>query len=169
MDDRMLGILKERARRYSLKIESPSSTVTSLGTFVGYRSGDLIFGIPSQIVHEFAALQNWTPFTGRRFLVGLTHLRGDVMSLVDLSQAVTGKPATISSWMLVIQGKGGRVAAPATEIIGIRSVEMSELLAPEQSPVESPLLMATTVDLWFLLDEQKLNSVFEGLSVFSDQ
>lgn len=163
MDERTLTILRERARRYATKPEANLEDRVTAGTFVGFRVGELTLGLPSSVVHEFAALSHWTPFEGARFLIGITHLRGDVMSLIDLLKAVSGKPSPVCSWMVVLQGKGGRVAAPAGEIIGIRQVEMGDLLPPGQSPVASSLLMATTLDLWCLIDEQKLETVFRGL------
>lgn len=169
MDDRTLAILQQRTRRYAAKPDAARSEEIALGTFVGYRVGELTFGLPSSIVHEFAALHHWTPFEGKEFLIGITHLRGDVMSLIDLLKAVTGKPSPPCQWMVVLQGKGGRVAAPATEIIGIREIEMNELLPPEQCPLHSPLIMATTGDLWLVLDELKLGAVFQGLPVLEDE
>lgn len=165
MDDRTLAILQARTRRYAAKPDEARTEEITLGTFVGYRVGELTFGLPSTIVHEFAALHQWTPFEGKEFLIGITHLRGDVMSLIDLLKAVTGKPSPACQWMVVLQGRGGRVAAPAGEIIGIRQIEMKELLPPEQCPISSPLIMATTGDLWLVLDEQKLGAVFHGLPV----
>lgn len=167
MDDRTMTILAERTRRYAARVASQAEDEITLGTFVGFRLGELTFGLPSAIVHEFASLTQWTPFAGKEFLIGVTHLRGDVMSLIDLLKSVTGRPSPSCSWMVVMQGPGGRVAAPAGEMIGIRQIAMKELLTPEQCPVFSPLLMATTVDLWLLLDEKKLGAVFQGLPVAS--
>lgn len=164
IDERMANILLERARRYGKPIETRTPD-TSLGTFVGYRVGEVQLALPSHIVHEFALLTHWTPFGGRKHLIGLTHVRGDVMALIDLMETITGRASGKCPWMVVMQGRGGRIAAPVSNILGIRNVEVGELLPQDQSPISSPLVMATTNDLWFLLDEQKLESVFEGLPV----
>lgn len=161
MDDRMLSILQERTHRYGAAIETKKSQA-EFGTFVGFRIREFIVGIPAQLVHEFAPLTSWTPFAGLAYLIGITHLRGDVMALMDLLKAITGRPSEQCSWMIVLQGKGGRVAAAVSEILGIRTIGMENLLEPEQSPIHSPLVLATTSDFWFLLDEQKLGGVFES-------
>lgn len=160
MDSKTLEILQQRALRYGKPLDT-RSTNPALGTFVGCRIGEIHLGLPSEMVHEFAPLSHYTPFRGRKSLVGLTHLRGDVMSLLDLLEAVTGNATGKCQWMVVLQGLGGRVAAPVNSILGIRIVEMAELLPQDQNPIASPLVMAATNDLWFLLDEQKLQSAFE--------
>lgn len=164
MDERSLSILQDRTRRYGAAVES-KKIEQSIGAFVGCRIGDMQLGLPSEIVHEFAPLVHWSPFRGRRCLLGITHLRGDVMSLIDLFEALVGKPSGKCAWMAILQGRGGRVAVPVGEILGIRSVQIGEILPPEQSPFASPLIMATTVDLWFLLEEQKLQNVFDGSAI----
>jgi chemotaxis signal transduction protein len=164
MDEKMLAALQERSRRYGIPIATKKSD-TTLGAFVGYLAGEIQIGLPSEMVHEFAPLTHWTPFRGSKFLLGITHLRGDVMGLMDLLQALTGRASGDCHWMVVIQCKGGRVAIPVHGIIGIRSVEMGELLNVDESPLSSPLVMATTRDLWFLLDEQKIQSVMESAAI----
>jgi len=158
MDERMEALLKKRAERYARPPEQKKED-TSIGTFLGCGIGNIRIGIPSEMVLECSALTHWTPFSGRKYLLGLTHLRGDVMSLIDLLEAVAGHPSGKCLNMAVLQGSGGRFAVPIQEVLGLRVVEMGELLLQEQTPINSPLIFAATRDLWFLLNDQLLNSL----------
>ena len=87
------------------------------------------------------------------------------MALMDLLSAVTDTASGPCNAMAVLSGSGGRFAVALGEVVGIRDVEMGELLPPEQSPIMSPLITAATRDLWFLLSEQHLKLLAETSSM----
>src|SRR5262245_31756667 len=103
MDDRMEAILSRRAPRYAATPEE-KSVDTSIGMYVGGRIRGLSIGLPAELVLECASLTHWTPFPGRRHLLGITHLRGDVMALMDLMDALTGNASGSCSSMAVLNG-----------------------------------------------------------------
>jgi chemotaxis signal transduction protein len=155
MDERVTAILKARAQRYAppLKEKKPDILV---GIFVGCRIGKLQFALPSEIVIECAPLLHWTPFFGHKYLLGITHLRGDVMSLIDLCEAVTGKPSGECNNMAIIQAPNGRFAVPITEVLGMRNVEKGDLIPQEELPLTSELIFGATRDFWYLVEQQAL-------------
>jgi len=155
MDERVMAILKKRAQRYAPPLEEKKQDIL-VGVFVGCRIGDIQFGLPSEAIVECAPLIHWTPFFGHKYLLGITHLRGDVMSLLDLSEAVTGKPSGDCGNMAVIQAPDGRFAVPVAEVLGMRNVENNDLTPEEELTLKSDLIFAATRDFWFLLKEKAL-------------
>jgi Chemotaxis signal transduction protein len=155
MDERVTAILKKRAQRYAPPLEEKKQDIL-VGIFVGCRIGEIQFALPSAVVVECAPLAHWTPFFGHKHLLGITHLRGDVMSLIDLSEAVTGKPSGQCNSMAVIQAPHGRFAVPVSEVLGMRNVEKNDLIPQEQWPLTSDLIFGATRDFWFLVKEKAL-------------
>jgi chemotaxis signal transduction protein len=150
-DEAFERVLDERARRYGAPVRE-AAVGAEVGTFVGCKAGDTVFGFPVALVTELAPLQCFTPLAGLRFVRGLTHLRGDVMALVDVFEALTGRPSPRSPWMLVLEGRGGRAAVPVEEFLGARLVREPDLLPAERAPRLMRGITAATQDLWLLLD-----------------
>jgi len=158
-------VLAERARRYGAAV-SVAAAGAEVGTFVGCRAGDAVFGFPVALVTEIAPLQCFTPLAGLRFVRGLTHLRGDVMALVDVFEALTGRPSPQGHWMLVLEGRGGRAAVPVEEFLGARLVREPDLLPAERAPELMQGITAATQDLWLLLDAAAVKSFIDkGVAV----
>jgi len=155
MDEQTIAILKKRAQRYAPPAEEKKAAVL-IGNFVGCRVGEIQFAIPSSIVVECAPLLHVTPFAGRKHLIGITHLRGDVMALIDLLEATSGRPSGKCANIAIIQAPAGRFAIPVSEVLGMRNIHEDELLPAGQIPVVSPLIKGATKDLWFLVAEQSL-------------
>jgi hypothetical protein len=64
--------------------------------------------------------------------------------------------------MVVLEGRGGRAAAPVSEVLGMRELRSRELLPAEQSPLLGAGISAVTHDLWFLVDPAALQAALEG-------
>lgn len=150
-DEAFKKSLDARALRYGASVDQASSAA-EVGTFVGCRAGDAIFGFPVALVAGFAPLPRFTPVSGLRFVRGLTHLRGDVMALVDVFEAVTGRMAKMGHWMLVLEGRGGRAAVPVEEFLSTRLVREPDLLPAERAPELMKGVSSATTDLWLLLE-----------------
>ena len=161
MDEAVRRILESRARRFA---DAPVEEITGelVGEYAGCRVGNAILGIPVSVVHEFSPLRSWTPLRGRPGLLGVTHLRGDVMSLVDLLATLTSNASGECGWMMVLQGSGGRSAVPVAEVLGTRRVHATDLLPPEQAPKLGTGVAAVTSDLWFLLDPDAVRFALDG-------
>ncbi|HBL27868.1 MAG TPA: hypothetical protein DD490_13600 [Acidobacteria bacterium] len=157
-------VLAERARRYGAPVQA-ATTGGEVGTFVGCRVGDTVLGFPVALVAEIAPLQRFTPLAGLRFARGLTHLRGDVMALVDVFAALTGQPARQGPWMLVLEGRDGRTAVPVEEFLGARLVREPDLLPAERAPELMRGITAATQDLWLLLDTATVKGFIDARGV----
>jgi len=151
MDERTRAQLEARTERFGAAVEARSAS-RELGRYVGFRVGDTILGVPVAVVHEFAPLAQWVPLAGRRNVLGIAQLRGEVMALVDLGQALLGRRSPSSEWIVVLEGRGGRTAAPVDEVLGTRGVLEDELCPAGQVPPPCPAVTGTTRDLWHLLD-----------------
>jgi chemotaxis signal transduction protein len=161
MDEKTLARLLERTRRFGAAAETKAAS-RELGRYVGFRVRDTILGIPVSMVHEFAPLAQWVPLGGLRHVLGIAQLRGEVMALVDLSLALAGRPSEIGDWIVVLQGRGGRTAAPVSEVLGTRSVLEDELVPEGQVPPLCPAVTGTTRDLWHLLDGAAVTAALDA-------
>ena len=161
MDESVRWVLEARARRFA-EVPAAEAPGELVGEYAGCRVGASVLGIPVATMHEFAPLRSFTPLRGRRGLLGVTHLRGDVMALVDLLDLLAGHPAGECGWMMVLQGSGGRCAVPVGEVLGTRRVRTTDLLPPAQAPRLGPGVAAVTSDLWFLLDPDALRLALSG-------
>ena len=161
MDEAVRWVLEARARRYA---DAPPEDGGGalVGSYAGCRIGALVLGIPVDAVHEFAPLRHWTPLKAAGVILGVTHLRGDVMALVDLLASITGQPSGDCSWMMVLQGSGGRAAVPVAEVLGTRVVRSVDVLDSGQAPRIGAGVAAVTTDLWFLLDPDALRLALDG-------
>ena len=159
----MRAVLEARAQRYAEAPPAPDGA-TEVGTYTGCRVAGLVLGIPVELTHEFAPLRHWTRLQGRQGLLGVTHVRGDVMALLDVALLLAGREAGGCDWMLVLQGRGGRAAAPVAEVLGSRRVTSADLLPAEQAPVVGPGISGVTADLWFLVDPDALTAALDGES-----
>jgi chemotaxis signal transduction protein len=161
MDEKTLARLEERTRRYGAPAETKAAS-RELGRFVGFRVRDTILGIPVAMVHEFAPLAQWVPLGGLRHVLGIAQLRGEVMALVDLFEALAGRPSEVGDFIVVLQGRGGRTAAPVSEVLGTRSVLEEELVPAGQLPLLCPAVTGTTLDLWHLLDGAAVTAALDA-------
>jgi len=161
MDDRTRETLEARRQRYGAA--PPERTAPNVvGSFVGLRIHDVTLGLPVTLVHEFAPLKHWVPLAAGRNILGIAQLRGEVLALVDLLAALTGRASPAASWMVVVQGRGGRAAAPVAEVLGTRVVTESDLAPASQV---TPLCDATTRvtrDLWHLVDAVALTAALDA-------
>jgi chemotaxis signal transduction protein len=106
---------------------------------------------------------------GLRHVLGIAQLRGEVLSLVDLFEALVGQRSEIGQWIVVLQGRGGRTAAPVSEVLGSRSVLEDELVPEGQVPALCPAIIGTTRDLWHLLDAAAVTAALDAELVESDE
>jgi chemotaxis signal transduction protein len=161
MDDKTQERLAERTRRYGAAVET-KATSREHGRYVGFRVRETVLGVPVAMVSEFAALEHWVPLGGQSHVLGVAQLRGEVMALVDLFEALTGSASEIGDWLVVLQGRGGRTAAPVSEVLGTRSVLESDLVPRDQVPPLCPAVTAATSDLWHLLDGAALAAALDA-------
>jgi chemotaxis signal transduction protein len=160
MDDRTRSQLAERSRRVAQPATAKSAS-REVGRFVGFRVQDTLFGVPVSMVHEFARLTHWVPLAGAPHVLGVAQLRGEAIALVDLLGALTGRPCEIGDWIVVLQGRGGRVAAPVSEVRETRLVLESDLAPRDQLSAPSPAATAVTNDLWWLLEGPALGAALD--------
>lgn len=148
-------ILRKRAARYS---QAPIKEVVSrsLGDFVGCRIGRQSIGLPVNVVEEFAPLLVFTPLPGIEGVLGVTQLRGEFLSVLDLGKLLLGKTMAGASLMVVLATPAGRTAALVDEILGKRLILESDLLPESQFASPGPDFVAITRELWALVDSSRL-------------
>ncbi|MEO8361695.1 MAG: chemotaxis protein CheW [Vicinamibacteria bacterium] len=148
-------ILRKRAARYS---EAPIKAVVSrsLGDFVGCRIAGQSIGLPMNVVEEFAPLLVFTPLPGIEGVLGVTQLRGEFLSVLDLGKLLLGKAMTGAALMVVLSTPSGRSAALVDEILGKRPIFESDLLPESQVALPGPAFVAMTRELWALVDASRL-------------
>jgi chemotaxis signal transduction protein len=161
MDEKTRARFEERTRRFGAAAETKAAA-REVGRYVGFRVQDAILGVPVAMVHEFAPLAQWVPLGGLRHVLGIAQLRGEVMALVDLLEALTGRATEIGDWIVVLQGRGGRTAAPVSEVLGTRSVHEDELVPSGQVLPLCPAVIGTTRDLWHLLDAPAVTAALDA-------
>lgn len=161
MDEAMRATLEERGRRYGAPVEAKAAAV-DVGRYAGFRIHDAVLGVPISLVHEFAPLRHWVPLSGAAHVLGVAQLRGEVLALVDLLQALTGRPSELGEWMVVLQGRGGRTAAPVSEVLDTRTVTEADLAPQGQAVPLCAAVTRVTSDLWHLLDTEAALAALGG-------
>lgn len=161
MDEATRATLEERGRRYGAPAEVKAAAA-DVGRYAGLRIHDAVLGVPIALVHEFAPLRQWVPLAGAAHVLGVAQLRGEVLALVDLLQALTGRPSELGEWMVVLQGRGGRTAAPVSEVLDSRTVTEADLAPPGQVAPLCPAVKFVTSDLWHLLDAEAARAALDG-------
>lgn len=88
-----------------------------------FRLGDDHLVCSVDHIHEFLPLPSVTPVPGAKpWLLGLSNIRGDLMTVVDLAGFLTGKrsPVTMRSRLLTASLRGRPVGLMVDEVFGQR-------------------------------------------------
>ena len=160
-------ILRKRAARYS---QAPIKEVASrsLGDFVGCRIAGQSIGLPVSVVEEFAPLLVFTPLPGIEGVLGVTQIRGEFLSVLDLGKLLLGHSAPGAGLMVVLAAPSGRTAALIDEILGKRLILESDLLPESQFASPGPAFVAMTRELWALVDSSRLASALDQVALRAD-
>ncbi|MFA5866387.1 MAG: chemotaxis protein CheW [Actinomycetota bacterium] len=149
-------ILRERAARLSQPVEEPPSDLTRV---VVFRLGAELYGLEVAHVVEIFRPERLTPVPGAPiYIEGVTNLRGDIVTVIDLKAMLTGE-ARAGSFEegRVLVGATGRDSAGllVDEVIGIYDIRAAS--------IDPPLTTLEKLAADHLVGEFKLEKEMVGL------
>lgn len=155
--DRDAEVLRARAEALARPLDKRHEDAI-YETVVVVTVGDEKLGLPAAgmttILQRFAV----TPVFGTPpWLAGVTHLRGELFSVIRLEHWLGQREASGGSQLAVIGGPDGLLGILIDEVLGFRDIredELSEALAPGAS--ERRFTRAVTKDLISILDIARL-------------
>ena len=123
-------------------------------------------------VHEFLPIPSFTPVPGTKsWILGLANVRGDLLTIVDLSWYLNGKRSTVSmrTRLLAASLRGRPIGLLVDEVFGQRhfvSEEGKNTHLPKNSPLKSFVhkQYRSGKDVWQELDLETLFSSTEFLN-----
>lgn len=150
-------IMRARARAVARVIE-PAGSDRDFARVALIRVGSEIIGVQGEHLVEIVPLPAVTPLPGTpAWLTGITQVRGELMSVVDLARLFDlggGEPAV---YLAVIGGERGPVGIQVDELLGFQAVARDELAAHIQDLGGGDLpVIGVTRELVRLLDTGRL-------------
>ncbi len=115
------------------------------GEWVGviFRIGNERLTCNVEQVHEFLPIPAFTPVPGTKpWILGLSNVRGDLMTIVDLAWFLNGKRSTVSmrTRLLAASLRGRPIGLLVDEVFGQRhfvSDDSKDIQLPKSSPLKS--------------------------------
>ncbi len=149
-------VLRERAVRLSQPVEEPPSDLTRV---VVFRLGGELYGLEVVHVVEIFRPERLTPIPGApTYIEGVTNLRGDIVTVIDLKALLTGEARTASF-------KDGRVLVGATgrDSAGLLVDEVISIHDIRAASIDPPLHTLEKLAAGHLVGEFKLENEMVGL------
>ena len=150
-------ILEARARQLAQLAEDREEG-TLYDTVVVVTVGDEKLGIPAESLRIISERFSVTPIFGAPpWLAGITHVRGQVLSVVHLAYWLGHSGGHVGSKLAVVESARGALGLLVDEVIGFREVlesELSTTLTPNATAQR--FTRAITQDLVTLLDVRQL-------------
>ena len=137
-----------------------------------FRIGDVRLACNIEQVHEFLPIPAFTPVPGTKpWILGLANVRGDLLTVVDLSWFLNGQRSTVSmrTRLLTASLRGRPIGLLVDEVFGQRHFVNDEGKKP-RLPKSSPLKRFVHLqyrsgkDVWKELDLETLFSTAEFLN-----
>jgi twitching motility protein PilI len=137
-----------------------------------FRIGNARLACNIDQVHEFLPIPAFTPVPGTKpWILGLANVRGDLLTIVDLSWFLNGQRSTVSmrTRLLAASLRGRPIGLLVDEVFGQRHFVSDEGTKP-RLPASSPLKMfvhkqyRSGKDVWKELDLETLFSTAEFLN-----
>lgn len=158
--DQLLDI--ER-RSHGPGLPSPGIVPAAREKGLAVRLADWNLLFPLEDVSEIASLVQITPVPAAKpWLMGITNLRGVILSIIDLQNFLTGKSTVLSltSRIVVIRSGDWGYGVLVNEIVGMRNYNMEDLSSTEEmDPVFSAYSTGAFRDercSWLVLSTEKL-------------
>jgi len=120
-----------------------------------------LYGIKSSFVQEVYPLKDFAPLPGTPpFLVGITNIRGRIVSVVDIKKLfnLPDKGITDLNRVIIIEHEGNELGILADRIMGIRNMKDRDFAANKMLSAESlsSFIHGVTDDRLILLDVEKI-------------
>ncbi len=131
--DKVKTILEERARALAKSTETEMGETMQLVVFT---LADETYGIASDYVREVQPLGNVSPVPCTpNFVVGVINIRGAIYSVIDIREffGLAKREITELTKVILVQAAGLEVGILADDVIGAKSVPLSDIKAPLES------------------------------------
>lgn len=128
--------------------------------YVLFQLGAELYAIAAHVVHQVIVLRDLTPLPGARApLFGITHWRGDVLTILDLRADLGVQPRGVTdlSRVVVIEGDSapfGILADAASDFVEIDEDTVREL--PSEEMARRSLVRGITDDAVMVVDTDTL-------------
>ncbi len=152
-------ILQERARLLAQEPPpAPSGEVIDVVEFV---LGHEHYGVASTLVREVYPLKDFTPLPGTPdFILGLMNVRGQILSITDLSTlfGLPEKGLKTANRVIILKNATREFAILADAIVGIRTIPLATLQEglPTLTGLAGEFIKGITPDRLAILDGEKL-------------
>jgi purine-binding chemotaxis protein CheW len=159
-----IDVLRERAAALA-RVPRMARSTTLMPTVV-FQLSDELYAIDARVVLQVIALRDLTPLPGARApLFGVTHWRGDVLTILDLRDLLGVRQRGVTDLSRVVVVDGGRapfgiLADAARDFIDIDVSSLSGL--PDEDRARRELVRGITHDAVLVLDTDGLLRRFGG-------
>ncbi len=144
------NILKKRAERYHTKPEPKEKDY--LYTVFVCRIDLHIYAFPINLIHELVPVQKWTPLPGKPPLIGITQVRGEVLTVFDFNDSFFKTVTKEKNWLLILKGKSGKIGIPVTECLGVEKISSEQLIPQDRWPIKKDCIADVTDEFWLIID-----------------
>jgi len=118
-------------------------------------AGTQRLGIPVEVLREIVPMPDITALPGLpRWLLGITHVRGEIVGVVELA-SILGAGGERASAMAVVESAGGPLGLAVESVLGFRDIYEDELSAQMMADSQRPI-QAMTKDLVAIVDVERL-------------
>ncbi|MDH5491956.1 MAG: chemotaxis protein CheW [Myxococcales bacterium] len=155
-EDRRVRILRERAERLAAHGDRGGTRKVHLEIAI-VSVGDERFGIPASGLREISALPSLTRLPGLpAWIRGITHARGELVSVVDLARWFEVKTDREPAFMVLLKAESGMLGLTVEEVLGFRPLHTDELGGADRAEQADRPISAVTNDLIAILDLDRL-------------
>jgi len=153
-------LLRERARLLAREIQ-PEKAARSELELVVFKLAQELYAVESGYVREVYPLKFLTPLSGApSFVLGLTNLRGEILSIVDMHAffELPNPGLTDRSRVIVLRSPGMEFGILADSVIGTRRIGVEELqpALPTLTGIREEYLKGVTGERLIVLDAARL-------------
>ena len=103
-----------------------------------FRLGSRLYGVELDAIREIVPYQGVTRLPGApREVIGLTNVRGTVVTVIDLGMRVSGVSSARPDGVLMLAEHGGKLVGIAVEeVTDVQAVDASRLVAAPAEPAD---------------------------------
>lgn len=147
-------ILKRRAERLAATEKSDKSRRIAVQVAL-VSAGRQRVGLPIDALREIVPMTPITPLPGLpRWLLGITHVRGEIIGVVNLAGILGSNDDNIGA-LAVVNGSGGPLGLAVEAVLGFRDIYDDELSEPIRADAQTPI-QAITKDFVTIIDVKRL-------------
>lgn len=158
--ERQQELLEKRARELARELQTGAAAGTYL-QYVEFRLADETYGLSTVVVQEVCPLKELLSLPGTpAFISGITLLRGEIVSVVDLRKFfdLPTRGITPVNRLLILRSPGLSFALLTDSVSGIRQIPAASLQTalPTLEGIRQDYLAGITPDRTVILDGSRL-------------